>query len=280
MRTPADRASPECLTRSLTGQRPVTDAGPGIVDRVAAMGPLDEAEDAFGRALVDHLEGLPGPDLLLESDDGTLRTADLQPRDFFAPAPEWTPWERLLVGMANGRVLDLGAGAGRHALHLQELGHDVTAIDVSPGAVSACRARGVRDVRCADLRGPLDDGSWNTVLLMCGNLGLAGDWGPTRVLLERLARMTAPDGLLIGDTVDPTSEDPDDVAYEERNERMGFHRGHVRLRLRYRELVTPWWDQLNIAPAEIQGLVEGTGWSLRERAGDDEGYGVVLAKTL
>lgn len=43
--------------------------------------------------------------------------------------------------------------------------------------------------------------------MMCGNLGLAGDWGPTRRLLTRLGTMTVPGGLLIGDSVDPASID-------------------------------------------------------------------------
>ena len=57
--------------------------------------------------------------------------------------------------------------------------------------------------------------------MMCGYLGLAGDWEPTRVLFKRLAQMTSAGGLLIGDSVDPTSDDPDDVVYEGR-ERKGW----------------------------------------------------------
>jgi hypothetical protein len=41
-------------------------------------------------------------------------------------------------------------------------------------------------------------------------------------------------------------------------------------------LITPWWDLLNLPPAEIEPLVDGTGWTLEDRSGDDEGYAVVL----
>lgn len=243
------------------------------------MAPVDPIQDAFGRALIDHHEGRHGPPLMLESDDGGIRAADLQPADFFLPFEAWAPWEQRLIHRATGAVLDLGAGAGRHSLHLQGLGHDVTAVDISPGAVSVCRARGIRNVRCADLRDLPADEVWDTILLMCGNLGLAGDWEPTRALLRRLAQMTSMGGVLIGDSVDPASDDPADLGYGERNEEKGFHRGHVRLRLHYGSLVTPWWDQINIAPGDIGPLIEGTGWSLIEIAGDEEGYGVQLSRT-
>jgi SAM-dependent methyltransferase len=242
------------------------------------MGILDATRDAFGRALSDHHLGRGGLTLMLESDDGSLRPADLQPEEFFHPVGEWPSWEQHLIDMAEGTVLDLGAGAGRHSLYLQDLGHDLTAVDVSPGAAAVCRARGIRDVRLADLREFSTDRAWDTVLLMCGNLGLAGDWVPTRVLLKRLAQMTSMGGLLIGDSVDPTSDDPDDLAYEDRNEEAGFHRGHVRLRLHYDGLITPWWDQINFPPVAIEELVDGTGWSLVESVGDAEGYGVVLRR--
>jgi SAM-dependent methyltransferase len=235
-------------------------------------------QDALGRALLDHLEGNDGPPLLLESDDGDVRTADLQPADFFLPVDAGPRWERDALDAATGAILDLGAGAGRHAVHFRSMGHPVTAVDVSPGAVAVCRTRGVADVRELDLRDP-PDGSWDTVLLMGGNLGLAGDWQPTRNLLGRLASMVPVGGVLIGDSVDPTSDDPEYLAYEARNDAAGFHRGHVRLRLRYGDLVGAWWDQLNIAPSDLDHLVDRTGWTLEGRFDDPEGYSVVLRRS-
>ena len=129
-----------------------------------------------------------------------------------------------------------------------------------------------------DLAEPPSDRRWETILLMCGNLGLAGDWQPTRRLLKSLGSLTTSGGLLIGDSVDPTSDDPADLAYEERNREAGFHRGHVRLRLRYGNLVTPWWHQINLPPTDIAELIEGTGWNLEESMGEADGYAVVLRR--
>jgi SAM-dependent methyltransferase len=241
------------------------------------MAIIRASRDAFGRALLDHLEGRRGPELILERDDGSIGPADLQPEEFFLPQKDWPPWEQRALARASGAVLDLGAGAGRHSLHLQNGGHEVTAVDLSPGAVDVCRARGIRDVRLADLTTLRSDQRWETVLLMCGNLGLAGDWEPTRRLLEQLGAMTVPGGLLIGDSVDP--DDPDDLGYQERNLRAGFHRGRVRLRLRYGDLISPWWDLLNIPPAEMEALVDGTGWTLEEHVREGDDHLVVLRRS-
>jgi SAM-dependent methyltransferase len=216
--------------------------------------------------------------LLLESDDGTLREADFQPGDFLSSPDRWPAWERQAVDHATGTVFDLGAGAGRHSLYLQELGFRVTAIDASPGCVEVCRSRGIREARLMDLQDLSGHERWDTVLLMGGNLGVAGDWEQSRKLLISLAKNTRPHGCLIGDTVDPTTDDPEGMAYEKRNRAAGYDRGHVRLRLHYGSLATPWWDLLNIPPSDLKPLIEGTPWMLEESAGDEDGYAVVLRR--
>jgi SAM-dependent methyltransferase len=239
---------------------------------------LDASQDAFGRALVDYSVGALGPTLMLERDDGSSGPS-LQPAEFFAPPDAWPEWERRAVAAVSGPVLDLGAGAGRHSLFLQEAGHEVTAVDYSPGAVEVCRARGVLDVRLADLTDPPEDRRWGAVLLMCGNLGLAGNWQATRSLLARLARGSRSDAIVVTDTVDPTVDnDADDLAYFERNVRIGRDLGLVRLRLRYGELATPWWDLLLVPRLDVDRLVRGTGWAVRERIDDGADYLLTLAR--
>jgi hypothetical protein len=40
--------------------------------------------------------------------------------------------------------------------------------------------------------------------------------------------------------------------------------GALRIRVRYQSYSTPWFDYLIVAPDEMEKLVEGTGWRLRE----------------
>ncbi len=73
----------------------------------------------------------------------------------------------------RGRVLDIGCGAGRVALHLQGRGHEVVGIDISPGAVRSSKGRGVKIVRQMSLE-TLDDriGRFDTVIMFGNNFGL------------------------------------------------------------------------------------------------------------
>jgi SAM-dependent methyltransferase len=202
--------------------------------------------DAWGAALLDHLEGRPTRGLVLETGDGH-RVPAMAAAWFFQPPEAWDEPERELLAAVEGPVLDLGAGAGRVALHLQERGLAVTAVESSPGAAEVCRRRGVADVRVQDLTDPPTDHAWRTVLLLCGNLGLGGSWDGNRRLLARLAEGCAPGAVLVGDSVD------------------GAPRPQVRLRIHHGDVATPWWDQRNVAPDEVGALVAGTGWELDEQ---------------
>lgn len=243
-------------------------------------GVLSPERDAFGRMLQDHHHGQPVGFPVWERDDGVLSPA--RPAEwFFAPAVDWPKIERRALTMARGRVLDLGCGAGRHSRWIQDEGSTVVAVDHSPGAVEVTRLRGVRDTRLAELTAlPADLVDFDAVLMLCGNLGLAGSPERTRWLLRDLWRRTKPGALLLAHTEDPgLTEDPDELAYHARNERRGFPPGLSRLRLRYRTMATPWFPLYRVARGELSGLLDGTGWTLAERFDEGAEYLVALHRS-
>jgi SAM-dependent methyltransferase len=222
---------------------------------------IDPSEDAFGAALLDYLDGKDVPELVLEVQGAQARPA-MHPEWFFREFERWEWWDRKLLPMVEqGPVLDLGAGAGRASLYLQERGVQVTAVDASPGAVEACRRRGVADARLGDVKDPPGDMPWAGVLLLCGNLGLGGTWDGNRGLLRRLAGLATPGAVLVGDTVTPTGP------------------AKVVLRVRYRGLGTPWWPQYNIPAAQMADLVDGTGWRMERHLEDGGDHAVLLRRT-
>jgi hypothetical protein len=38
--------------------------------------------------------------------------------------------------------------------------------------------------------------------------------------------------------------------------------GELRIRVRYKRFTTPWFDYMMVAPHELTGILDGTGWFL------------------
>jgi SAM-dependent methyltransferase len=225
--------------------------------------------DAYGEAMTAAFRGDARAIASVERDDGWIEP-DVG-IDYLAPVRRWMPHEREAIRLAGGRVLDVGCGAGRVALHLQERGHEVVAIDVSPGAVALSRERGVRDARlCAASGIRRADGPFDTIVMYGNNLGLARDARHAPWLLRRYAAVASSGARLLGGTLDPyDTTNPHHLAYHERNRRRGRMSGQIRLRIRFRELASPWFDYLFVSRDEMRALAEGTGWRLAETVDSD-----------
>jgi SAM-dependent methyltransferase len=235
--------------------------------------------DGYGEMLLDALEGKGDSIEVVERDDGFLTAT---PFNYLAPYRRWPSSQRRALRLARGRVLDVGAGAGRVALHLQEKGHDVMAIDSSPGAVEACRGRGVRDARVLRVE-EVDQslGVFDTVVMYGNNLGLMGSRRRGPGLLRRLAAITSDRGRILGECTDPyATEDPVHLAYHERNRKRGRMSGQLRIRIRYRDVASAWFDYLFLSRPELEELVAGTGWHVARTIEDNpHQYVAVLEKT-
>ena len=94
-----------------------------------------------------------------------------------------------MLERADGPVLDVGCGPGRHVVALAERGVTVLGIDVSPSVLGAARARGAPVLERSVFDRVPGAGRWGTALLLDGNLGIGGD--PV-FLLGRIARLLRP----------------------------------------------------------------------------------------
>lgn len=109
------------------------------------------------------------------------------------------------------------------------------------------------------------------------NFGLFAGERIARRLLRRLHRLMPPHGRIVAASNDPyATDDPDHLAYHERNRRRGRMTGQVRIRVRYRRLATPWFDYLLVSADEMRALVEGTGWHVARVLGDEGPYYVAV----
>src|SRR3954464_15530008 len=163
-----------------------------------------------------------------ERDDALINANVTGPAMYFAPFRRWPPHHRAAMRLVRGRVLDVGAGAGRVSLHLQERGHEVVAIDNSPGAVEVCRRRGVRDARLFDFA-DVDDslGNFDTIVMLGNNFGLFGS--PTRAkrLLRRLRALTSDTARILAESRDVSARGPADAPWHVEDRRRDDQPGRL-----------------------------------------------------
>ncbi len=222
---------------------------------------MDSRHDAFGHMLLDHYEGDRSGREIVERDDGYFDVSS-GPESYFRSFRDWPRHEKEAMQYVRGRVLDIGCGAGRHSIYLQGKGFNVTGIDVSPLAVKVCRARGLRHANVMSVtRIPSSLGVFDTLLMMCNNFGLFGTPARTRWLLRRFRNLTSDRARIIAESNHVYSTtSPFHLDYHRRNRKLGRMAGQLRLRVRHRTYVTPWFDYLLVSQPEMRELLQGTGW--------------------
>jgi SAM-dependent methyltransferase len=226
-------------------------------------------QDPSGQAMMDFLDGQDVHEII-ERDDGMIAVSG-GPRAYFSEYPDWSRTSKEALTWVRGRVLDLGCGAGRVALHLQDAGHEVVGIDVSPGALEVARRRGVKDTRLLSVtRVDPSLGTFDTIVMFGNNLGLLGNEKRARWLLRRFHRVTGSEGRIVAEAVDPyKTEEEEHLAYHRSNRERGRMAGQVRVRVRYRRARSDWFDWLLVSKEELEGLLEGTGWYLGRALSDE-----------
>lgn len=236
--------------------------------------------DLFGDALKEYHAGARGRMLTIRRDDNHTDAHD--PGLYFADHP--FEHEAKLLELAEGPVLDVGAGAGRTILWLQRRGIETTGIDLSPGAVGVAHGRGCRDVREADVLTADDDvlpqATFQTAVLFGNNVGIGGTIEGAAALLGRLARTTKPGGRLLVTGLDIAKTTAlHHLAYHARNRDRGRPIGEIRMRFEYEGTVGDWIPWFHPEPAELEGLAEGAGWALEQRIlANNPFYALVLEK--
>ena len=142
------------------------------------------------------------------------------------------------------------------------------------------RKRGVSDVRLL----PLEDvdaslGHFDTIVMYGNNFGLFASRAKAKRLLRRFARLTSERGRIIAETRDVSrGDDPAHVRYRKRNVARGRLPGQIRIRVRYRDLATPWFDYLMVGVGELRDILDGTGWTLERTIDSDDTYIAVIDK--
>lgn len=222
------------------------------------------AGDAFGLNLLDYLEkGTRAGAHVIEREDGFLDCLDIAV--FFGDPGAWSGAEARVAALARRRVLDVGAGACRHALPLQNAGHEVVALDVSPGAIEVCRRRGVDETFEGTVFDLLEAGGgpFDTFLLMGNNYGLLESRNHAPRFLEALRALAAPGALVVGTSRDPMeTTNPIHLAYHDLNRSRDRMPGQIRMRSRWANYADDWRDYLLLPVDDLEEFAAAGGWRL------------------
>ncbi|MFZ9847985.1 MAG: class I SAM-dependent methyltransferase [Flavobacteriales bacterium] len=109
--------------------------------------------------------------------------------------------EHVALAACKGKVLEIGAGVGSHALELQNRNIEVVALDNSQGCCEVAVSRGVKNFTCQQFNDKIE-GKFDTILMMMNGIGVCGTIKGLEDFLERAKGILAPNGQIIFDSCD------------------------------------------------------------------------------
>jgi len=236
--------------------------------------------DAFGRAVRDHHRG-DRTEPLYQGDGGEIREHPIEAFYFadFDPDGDAGSW---LASRLEGPLVDLGAGAGRHALRFQER-FETVALESSPALVETLRDRGVADAREGDmfaLREAFERDRFASALAIGTQIGLAGSMRGLSAFLGDLAFVTTPDATAVVDCHDPDHPAAADLLGHRADPTPGL--AHRVMRFRYDGETDATLRFRLFSPDRLREAAVGTGWAVdavdREGSGDGPHYRAALRK--
>ncbi|AFK19116.1 methyltransferase domain-containing protein [Haloferax mediterranei ATCC 33500] len=212
-------------------------------------------DDALGLAMLDRFRGcLRAP--CVYRDGAEVGDAYIY-EHYLVPSEEWpeSKWE--FLDSLRTPVLDVGCGAGQHALAVQERG-DVVAFDVSPNAVRTARERGVEIAFVGDMFDPaVESGRFETILAIGTQIGLAGSLDGLADLLASFDELTTSTGELVVDSYDPNRIDPEQFFGYRPDSRPGLARRQFHVE--YGDLRGPDLDFLLVSPERLREVAADAG---------------------
>jgi SAM-dependent methyltransferase len=209
--------------------------------------------DVFGQALRDYYCGSAESKLWLYNNYG--HPEEMPVDVFFRKKDEMPELELLAVSLCRGRILDIGAGVGSHALLLQDQGADVTALEISAVACDIMKDRGVKHVINADILNFVDD-KYDTLLLLMNGIGLVGSVTGFREFLEKSRALLKPGGQLIFDSSDIS------YLYEDVPLPAGKYYGEISYQYEYKSEFGDWFNWLYIDPTFLSQVSAEEGWKM------------------
>jgi len=214
---------------------------------------LAPEKDPMGSAIYDfHVKGKAGRLQVFSS----MFDEDEIPVDYlFRPYAEMSGIEQKALQLAQGNILDVGAGSGCHSLTLQAQQKNVEAIDISALAVEVMKKRGVKNARQLNFFQVNLPKQYDTILMLMNGSGIIGKIKNMETFFMKIKQLLSPTGMVLMDS--------SDLKYIFENEDGSFdidlnsnYYGEVDFRMQYKDCEGEEFDWLYIDYATLSYYAE------------------------
>lgn len=218
--------------------------------------------DPYGIALKEFVENNEVPPLILHNSYGEPEEMPLW--YFFREYDEMPDLEKMALSICEGSVLDIGAGTGCHAICLQQMGYEVTAIDTSQEAVEIMQASKVKNARAIDYFQMKGD-QFDTLICLMNGIGFIGKKDRLKDFLSQADKLLKPEGQIILDSSDVS------YLYEDEELPKDRYYGEVNFQYEYKGQKGEPFDWLYFDKDTLTIEADALGWYVYFLHSDENG---------
>ncbi|MFA4867356.1 MAG: methyltransferase domain-containing protein [Pedobacter sp.] len=212
--------------------------------------------DVFGEALKDQFLKPPAETLWVHNsyDEPEEMPVDI----YFRDEHEMPELELKALELCKGKVLDVGAGVGSHALILQKRGFDITGMDISASAVTIMQQRGLKKAiegNILNYKVANGEKKFDTLLFMMNGIGLTGSIPGLKAFLKQAKNLINKDGQLVFDSSDLS------YLYLEIPFPESGYFGEINFRYEYKSIKGNWFKWIYVDQKTLIDIAKATGWA-------------------
>lgn len=211
--------------------------------------------DVFGEALKDQFIKPPAETLWVHNSYD--EPEEMPVEIYFRTEQEMPELELKALDLCRGKILDVGAGVGSHALVLQKRGLDVTGMDISAAAVDIMKKRGLKKASQDNIltyKISQGDRKYDTLLFMMNGIGLTGSISGLKNFLQQAKDLINMEGQLLFD-----SSDLSYLYHEIPFPEYGYF-GEVSFRYEYKSVKGNWFKWIYVDQKTLVEIAKATGW--------------------
>lgn len=213
----------------------------------------------MGQAISDYFNQGQAHRLVVESE--LFEEDEIPVPYFFRDFNAMPSLEKKALALCRRKILDVGAGAGAHAVYLQNKGMDVTCIEASETMVNVLMQRNLAAAKVNFFN--YGGSTFDTLLFMMNGIGICGTLNQLPSFFGQCKKLLKPGGQVILDS--------SDIIYLYGDEEQGFelnlndqYYGEMRYRFAYNTMKGPWFNWLFIGFDLLAAYAEKEGFTCQK----------------